>query len=257
MHMVKKNKLPSKKVLLVEIVLWTRTMQFRHSCEFFLLKSIFSCAQRPKTLNKIVYYPAWSFFLKMFRGHEKIPLNNAAKKIMLHSEFFYAQSPEKMNKIFSPANWFFLKVYPGHKKWKIMKSLETFSLMYNFFSARYTKKRSRTVFLSTNWFSGKVFPGHDKCSSANAAAVFSIKSDFFLLKCEIHQKFYKTFKKTVFRPHVPLDTENAVLTLLLIIFPLKSKLSSAQISNKGPNCTHRSKNIFRQAVCWTQELQFC
>ena len=128
------------------------------------------------------------------------------------------------------------------------------------------KSRQKSFFLvlkgRKNWkqfiFFGKevflqVFPGHKQSSFDNSAAIFLLIRNFDAQSAKFFVKF-TNLQTNCFRPKIPLDTKNPVSTLPLLKFLLKVNFSSAQSSRKGPRCTHLSRIIFSQSVCWTQEL---
>ena len=56
---------------LVKFFLQNERIQFRHSCQQFKAKSLYSCAQRPKKLKKIIIFPGEEVFLHGFPGQKK------------------------------------------------------------------------------------------------------------------------------------------------------------------------------------------
>ena len=51
-------------------------------------KSLFSCAQRPKKLKKIIIFPCKEVFLHGFPGHKKRCSDNSVSIFLLKSDFF-------------------------------------------------------------------------------------------------------------------------------------------------------------------------
>ena len=66
-----KFKFFQKFVIMVNFFLRIEKIQFRHSCQQFKAKSLFSCAQRPKKLKKKIIFPGKQVFPHRFPGHKK------------------------------------------------------------------------------------------------------------------------------------------------------------------------------------------
>ena len=116
-------------------------------------------------------------------------------------------------------------------------------------------KKLNKIISSANWFFLKVYHGHQKCKFDNSAAIFSSMSEFFCSECEIDRKVSVKSPKNVFRPNAPVDTENALLTLLLLSFLLKWKFSSAQGARKIKSLPMSATFSSVQKVYWRRKLQ--
>ena len=197
------------------------------------------------------------FFLKVFAGLKNCNFDNQNEITSLNSDIFLTQCTKGLsNFVFIFSIDFTWNCLMDMKNGTWLALLKHFCWSLKFLLLKLRKKTNKfLICFSVNWFSLGLFRGQQTMQ------FWQLRwKDFAKNRCLLSQSHkviekLKVFQRKQILAKSPLDTEKAVLTLLLTYFLLQSKLFFAETS-KMIKIEHIKSKVFPLRVCYTKELRF-